>query len=455
MSKEHKEFDDQIMSGSHIDFDDKFLSAREVTQLALRNASSSTNSYIFTLSFFNDYFKGLSEEEQDIRVRYYIEKGFTYLIEMGIIANVIKVKEEYLSLTDNENIRLLLSYSDEYEKRRKIACEKGDELSTNVISIKSRLHYFKRFQPSMLMQNVKDFLKEEDFEVYIYNNDLGYSLESIIQPEIQFDMEWLSECDRYIQNLSIRDFFTLKGYTYRGDSIVNRYILSGLSDGHRKLSEEDLKYIEEKHWYIKSYFPLFFQLRECCKTIENKDDDIKVILGDDLEVSYKKVLECKFEISFYESVLEMYIEDLKRIINGAPSIKKESVVFRGSKTRYYSTNLGSSFKTVTFTSTSINSRVGTSNLFSSLEYTSCCMSKYRLNPGTKCILLETLGMKGECEVLLPLDTEFKVIDHSILSYLNSPYGEPGSDEPEDIDKHTLCNGKVKKVDFTEFISVVK
>jgi len=173
MSKEHKEFDEQIMSGSHIEFDDKFLSAREVTQLALRNASSSTNSYIFTLSFFNDYFKGLSEEEKDIRVRYYIEKGFTYLIEMGIIANVIKVKEEYMSLTDNENIRLLLSYSDEYEKRRKIACEKGDELSTNVISIKSRLHYFKRFQPSMLMQNVKDFLKEEDFEVYIYNNDLA------------------------------------------------------------------------------------------------------------------------------------------------------------------------------------------------------------------------------------------------------------------------------------------
>ncbi len=100
----------------------------------------------------------------------------------------------------------------------------------------------------------------------------------------------------------------------------------------------------------------------------------------------------------------------------------------------------------------MNSRVGTSSLFSSLEFTSCCMSKYTLKPGTPCILLETIGMKGESEVLLPPNTEFKVIDHNILSYKNSPYGEPMGDEQEEIERSALCKQPVKKIDFTEFVS---
>ncbi len=343
----YKEFDEQILRGEAT-FDVNHLSARDVSRVSLLRKTP--NSYIFTLSFFNEYFKALSEEEQDKRLRHYIKEGFTYLIEMGLIANVIKPKEEYLELTNDENIRLLLSHKDEYETRRTKACENATENFTDVISLKLRLHYFKDFDAKMLRMNVQDFLREEKYELYIYKNDLGYSLESIIQPEIKFDTEWILECDKYIQSLSIRDFFTLKGYSYRGDSMVNKFLISGLTT-ERNVSDEDIKYIEETYWYMKAFFPLFFQVRECCKMIENKDEDIQVILGDDLTLSYNKVLSYKnkFDKEFYKNVLNMYIEDLNRIINGAPRLKKESVIFRGSKTRYYSTNLGSTFKTVSFT----------------------------------------------------------------------------------------------------------
>lgn len=453
----HKEFDELILSGEEVIFDEKMLSAREVTSLALRNAKlqPSENKYIAVLSFFNDYFKALSEEEQERRVRYYIERGFTYLIEMGIIADAIKVKEEYMELSENETIKSLLQIQG-YDRARKEVCESSGEFFSNVIMFKMPLNYINRFNLGMFTKNnVSEFSRQNDFKFSLYNNGLGYGLGSIIQSEIKIDKEWLKECDNYIQGLSIKDFFTLKGYTFHGDSIVNSYIIATLSKG--ELSDENIKYIEDVKEFMTNfnYFPLFFQVRECCKNLDVEDDEIKVILGDDITDSYKAVLQCiskkKFNKDFYNGVVKMYFEDLKNIVNNAPAIKTDTDVFRGSKTRYYSRNLGSSFNTVTFTSTSLYSRVGTSNMFSSLEFTSCCMSKYKLKRGTRCLLLETLGMKGEGEVLLPPNTEFKVIDHKILSYAKTD--EAWGDEPEEVDRYILCEQPLKKVDFTEFVSM--
>jgi len=171
--------------------------------------------------------------------------------------------------------------------------------------------------------------------------------------------------------------------------------------------------------------PIFFQLR---KILSKQDygidkDLLNKFLSDDLLESYKalcKNQEYKEQIpsEAYIDAAKMFVDDLKRIINNSPPINEETIVYRGSKTLYYSTTNLETFKNNTFMSTSysISSPVNFIN-----ERFKCCIKKIILKPGAKALFMDCITQYDqENEILLPPDTEFKIVSHEIKTYYNLP-----------------------------------
>jgi hypothetical protein len=145
---------------------------------------------------------------------------------------------------------------------------------------------------------------------------------------------------------------------------------------------------------------------------------------------------------FWMKAIEMFTNDLNRIIKNSPPLRKKLVVFRGVKTDYYLTGSKNKFyKNQGFVSTSLSYRL--SRNFAGGK---CCLKRIVLLPGTKCLFISGLSrFPNEIEILLPTNSIFYVQNakRSIAYY-----------ESEDIKIDDVCAKKgVNTLYVTDIIVV--
>jgi hypothetical protein len=281
-----------------------------------------------------------------------------------------------------------------------------------------RQNSFIQFDQSSYLGGLPSIYSKDNFEDFI------------------LDRKWIMDSNNYIINLSREDKFTVYGYTHNGDVIVNMLL--------RNNEKEIRKYILDPYRIIDNkYQPLFFQLR---KTLLAKDYGIsKGILNkmtsNDLFESYNAI--CKNQKNkesipeeAYLTAAKMFLEDLKRIINDSPPITQSTIVYRGSKTLYYSTTNKKTFKNNSFMSTSYGVW-GPTNFTNRIL--KCCIKKITLKAGTKALFIDCITQyDSESEILLPPDNEFKILSHEINTYYDMPTIDQVS---EDTVMENFCLGR--------------
>jgi len=269
------------------------------------------------------------------------------------------------------------------------------------------------------------------------------------------DMTWLKKMNTYISELSIRDMYTLIGYTHVGDVLANQYMRKTFDVARFN------KLLRDFPQWFNAYFPLFFQAISKIENTEHLQDIIKydteikifelarktvylkpsqskqlIVSNQKMNVSdilkriksnqvqeqeqasdrliQSDIYTLLFSVAphlthdFWEDVIGQYTRDLDAIISKSPSTTTQMIVYRGIQHDSYMTGTKNNvYKTDGFVSTSLHLQ---SALFFSGE--ECCFKRIILLPGTKIILLSGISKYvKEIELLLGSKSQFYVTNN--------------------------------------------
>lgn len=236
-----------------------------------------------------------------------------------------------------------------------------------------------------------------------------------------FPLDWLHLSNYFIQELLTDDVFTLTAYTNIGDKLANAELRNEFVD---------INNFKQGSYSIEQGppFPLFVACKNLLKQIvrpqqafgvlsqtnqANADELLRAVRNPNAKNSelYKMILEARhyFTDEFYKFAIREFIKNLEDIINRAPVLTEDAILYRGVKDVKYLSNDARTFLNVQFMSTSYSPRVA-------FEYADkrigCCVKKLRVPAGTKCIWMEPVTLHaGEHEVLLPPQLKFKILSH--------------------------------------------
>lgn len=291
-----------------------------------------------------------------------------------------------------------------------------------------------------------------DLEVRIKTNDYQVQMSSIIQKKFKFDKDWVKKCYEYMSDLSLFDKFTVYGYTHKGDEIINKILIATTNDSEIDTEMFDNLKNNSFDYYHERYFPFYFQCErlmiELLQTnsfdetyFDHSEGELTMEMLESFETRselYKVFVDfllSKVTYKFLYEACVLFIEDLTRIIEDAPAFEKSSNVYRGTKTQYYSTDKGDTFTAYTFVSTSMSVDIA-------LEFADvnngCCLSEYKINPGTRAIIPSFCSQHpGEVEVLFsPKSLTLSVVRSKLLQFTRQ-FGQ--------IRKSTYCDNERRKV----------
>lgn len=296
-----------------------------------------------------------------------------------------------------------------------------------------------------------------------YNNyNKEFIKTSSIDNELVMDKEWLYKQKEYIYNLSKYDIFTLKGYTYYGDILVNSFL--------RDVLDYNLIRTKTKEFFDSVfYFPVFFQLENLIATYITKKNHLGIYsmftvstgtkvkmytstsknipssgkLQTYIELIINKYSSLKLSDKYiilvslwnymhndiYKNVIKKYYEDLTRIITKSPTLTKNIEVYRGVRDDYYLRGAKDSlYKNIGFVSTSLD--VEKAQSFQQIDYESkskhsgsCCIKVIKLLKGTKALLMMPVSHYGdEKEVLLNHASVYSIVAPKVLkTFYHRPY----------------------------------
>ena len=256
-----------------------------------------------------------------------------------------------------------------------------------------------KFHP-MLFDNPVDPSKDIiNFEVITDNYKGGFG-EAVKDKVYEFDTDWAYKCMSYMSSLSLRDKFTVYGYTYNGDQMAHKFLMGNMLAFNEYLEE----HIYQENNYNEVFFPLFYQCMDILN-VSNVSEGIYNKFVSDMP---------KYTYSFYTDAVKLYIDDLNRIIQNSPPMTKSSVLYRGSKDKYYYKDTSQKeYVNNTFMSTSYNIKVA----FELFAGNDCCVKKIIATPGTKALFIESLTSNpDEFEVLLGLNNTFKIVEDEVKHF---------------------------------------
>jgi len=431
------------------------------------------NTKMYLENYVTWLMKTKKPEMSDI-VKFFIDNSFLSLVEiylgkggLATQAMVDKASQMYKSRY-NKQSKIILNLlknnfewveSNYFKKKVKLCMSDGvtiDNLLEPLISYEYKIaipcFYIlpKTFKPEFLSNlptPTYDLVKST-----INSSNYFEELNSVVNDnKFIFDLEWIQECNKYLNELSVYDKFTVYGYTHKGDELTHGYILNPNGDVLQKIKDK-------KEDDPKFYFCYFFQTVKVVKDLSEqgvleqyivdeemlaKNDVVDDILGDDIEKAYSWInlpnIRKSFSNEFWILVIKQFADDLKRIIQNSPPIKKTSYVYRGVKTQYYSMAQGDTFKSSTFLSTAFDPKAAYN--FSSDSY--CCLKKIILEPGTRAIVPEFLTQHpGEQEILLNIDSQFEILDNDMKHF--TVYGIPKTVGLSKFQKSSACEFEMKQ-----------
>lgn len=295
-----------------------------------------------------------------------------------------------------------------------------------------------------------------------YNNYNENSLKTrSIENSFEMDTKWLQRQKNYIMKMNKYDLFTLKGYTHYGDILVNS-LLRDVIDLDR------VKTMNNEFFSTFDYFPVYFQLDYVVTQMVSKSKLALYALFDKPNETMVKLytkttnktiprtspLSKYIEImttnytkwkhsdkyivlvslwsflhhSIHKKVIMLFEQDLSRIINQAPPLTKDIVVFRGVRNDFYLKGARNGYyKNIGFVSTSMD--IEKAQFFQRLgdeERSECCIQRITLVRGTKALLMMPISQYGdEKEILLNHGSTYKIIEPKIQkTFYNNSFEKP-------------------------------
>lgn len=297
----------------------------------------------------------------------------------------------------------------------------------------------------------------------IYKEFNNYNQEFIssmsIENNLEMDVAWLQSQKNYIMNLPKYDIFTLRGYTHFGDVLVNSLLRDVIDWGKaRKMSFE--------FYTSTDYFPLYFQLDAVVTYILKNKLPIYALFDKPERNNYVKIftktlnkhiprsatLEVFMELisrdyfkwnhsdkyivlvslwhlmhqAIYKRTIELFQQDLTRIINMSPPLTRDIVVFRGVQNDFYLKGAKNGiYKNIGFVSTSLD--IDKAQFFQRRKDgdldNKCCIQRITLKKGTKVILMMSPSQYGdEKEILLNHGSTYKIVQPRVLkTFYNNNY----------------------------------
>ncbi len=250
----------------------------------------------------------------------------------------------------------------------------------------------------------------------------------------QIDPRWLYRSNKYIASLDLFSFFTLIGYSQGGYQLPNQYLYANTEEKKQQIIDELFDKYKDHTEYRSWYFDFFVQLiylvrhRKPQQYLVNPDDTqlFVNILKYPLSIQYKLLIRYLPRINSLgkKVILTQFISDLKKIIDEAPSIPSECVVYRGLRDYSYKKPRSQRGAFPTFISTSVT--LSTAREF--LGESSCCIVKLLLQPGVKALFLRGLSsFAHENEVLLSISNEYEHVVQKTIRYRDHNLSSAGDD----------------------------
>lgn len=220
---------------------------------------------------------------------------------------------------------------------------------------------------------------------------------------------WLDRQKAYFEGLSIREKDIINSYTSHGDRLVNAYCRGSVGDVRDLVLAMS---VNESVPLAHSFYDQFHLIqRKFPKDVIHKKDYYKY--EDGILDMVKIGNFFASQISFFgnaaniATLLEQYKQDLLKIIDGAPRLTSDLVVYRGIQSEAHLTD--SDYKNIDFLSTTLDPA-------SVLPFTTtfedksgetrakfhCCVYEMTLHKSVPCIYMQFISeFSDEFEVLVP------------------------------------------------------
>ncbi len=288
---------------------------------------------------------------------------------------------------------------------------KGEQKIENLPMYEKRtLNYslpYRKISLNDIIKNVKGNLSMYTLNYDVVDAKRRY-YENVLNIDItkgMIDMNWWKKSILYIDGLSPRQKWSLRGYSFKGDVYLNLM--------ERKMSINWLNF--DLSPFVYEFFDMvindgykFYGFDKDVISKALKDNDSKNI--EELMKKFLKNVKL-FNVSVKKLLVQKLNKTLSNVIKNAPAVTKTMTVYRGvkdsffTKSDYKNNKVNEVYLNKGYVSTSTN----WSKSLSSFTGTSCCFSVITLLPGTRCLPIMGLSQFAEeAEILLNKDTKFLI-----------------------------------------------
>jgi len=222
------------------------------------------------------------------------------------------------------------------------------------------------------------------------------------------DLDWFKRQDEYVKSLNDYDFWTAQAHTNRSHSWIGPFLYRGTVPTY--LPGTDGKHI----------LPLWPQIR---KLILNGTftstghyfwvDTFKTLTNETARYNLYKSNTGNISRPVMKRALEMYRDDLKRIIAGAPKSRKKMILYRGAAFDIFRSTVGHWHKLESFCSASYD-------LNHALGYEGGTMQRITVLPGTPVLLVAGMNQwnaAGEYEIMVNVGTKYLIRQRAVKRIL--------------------------------------
>lgn len=239
--------------------------------------------------------------------------------------------------------------------------------------------------------------------------------------------KFLDDQYNYISKLSVEDKLTTIGYTMHGDKGIGLLLKNKIFNFNQFQEKMYLGEYDVSSLYSEDdYFPYYSQIVKLYN-LNFKNDYFEVI---------NKIIHSLTENEWI-NILKLYISDLKRIINGAPPLKNNLILYRGAGDAYYNKPTKKYKQELpdekhieqlkTFSSLSLDFKMARKFTNSASGIIRCCILRYTLLKGSKVLFLGFGGGvwnedegENESEVLLNIGS-YNIIKESYSAKYEDGY----------------------------------
>jgi hypothetical protein len=214
------------------------------------------------------------------------------------------------------------------------------------------------------------------------------------------DLDWFKRQDAYVKNLSDYDFWTAQAHTNRSHSWIGPFLYRGTVPSY-------LPGTSGKH-----IVPLWPQIRKMIldgtftSAAERHYWLISFRASTSEAARYKLYNSNTTNIptDIMKRALEMYRDDLKRIIAGAPKSRKKMILYRGASFDIFRSTRGHWHNLESFCSAAYDLR-------HALAYEGGTMQRVTVLPGTPVLLVAGMNQwnaAGEYEIMVNMGTKYLI-----------------------------------------------